>query len=504
MSKTTKKPTIDKQQDKSDVLSLLIVIKRLFDTSQEVLNTHTQTTLMLSVILEAQMLLKKLQVMKQRWTYHLPFKEACKVKFDQWSREMERMAASLSPTEDRDISTDTIDEYCPSKHFLLDLYETLPENCSAPNYVPTYSELDVNKFIAAQNRIRKKMADNWLSLYEPRFSDYVVQTVEPRIRTDLKLLSNHDTDIFNACHDTLEELSVALAELHTQCNREFEPEQFTRLAERVTCEVEYGGKKAKESARNDVHIWKNKTPRKWQEKTLRGEIETSIKIIREMKYGRMIEEYIGEEFDIKDHFADFGQYLHKVRSDISTDELNDLLEQLYRIRYFKEVKEKQDAAQQHTPTPSSPSSTSSTVLSNTEDKRSVFLRPKLPVFFTDKLFGHPEAIVIFYDTLHRLARHIERLPMSDADKTTSRISKQWRWNHVRVACEKLGLIAEGAPKQHFADFLHEVFPFLKVPTIIKGFQRNNTLLSNFDKIVDDIKCEFDDLMEVIETRSANN
>ena len=66
MSIPFKKQNTDKKQDKSDVLSLLMVIKRMFEMSQEVLNTHSQTALMLSVTLEAQMLLMKLQVMKER------------------------------------------------------------------------------------------------------------------------------------------------------------------------------------------------------------------------------------------------------------------------------------------------------------------------------------------------------------------------------------------------------------------------------------------------------
>ena len=141
MSIPSKQSSPDRKQDKSDVLSLLTVIKRLFETSQEVLNTHAQTALMLSITLEAQMLLMKLRVMKDRWQYHLPFKEACRVRFDDWSKRMERMAESLFPTEEEDGENEQVSEYCPSKHFLLDLYETLPENASSPEHVPYYKEL---------------------------------------------------------------------------------------------------------------------------------------------------------------------------------------------------------------------------------------------------------------------------------------------------------------------------------------------------------------------------
>lgn len=66
MSMTNKKLSSDKRQDRSDVLSLLNSIDGMCDACQYVLNTYTQTTLMLAITTEAKMLLMKLQVMKDR------------------------------------------------------------------------------------------------------------------------------------------------------------------------------------------------------------------------------------------------------------------------------------------------------------------------------------------------------------------------------------------------------------------------------------------------------
>lgn len=493
MPKTNKKGTIDKQQDRSDVQSLLMVIKRLFETSQEVINTHTQTTLMLSVTIEAQMLLMKLQVMKERWKYHPPFKEACHVRFDYWSKVIERMASSLSLSEESSATVNPVNEYCPSKHFLLDLYENLPEVCKAPGYTPSYLQTNVPRFVANQNRIRKLIANNWLTSYEQRFSDLVAGKVGDRLGTSLNPLSDNESNIFQVCHDTLAELSAVLSELNAQSKSEIQSEQFARLAERVSREIDYGGKKAEESARNDVHIWKNKTPRKQLEKTLRDEIETSVNIIREMKYGKLIIDYIGEECDIKDHKTEIGQYLYNVRCDISTDELNDLMEQLYRIRFFKEKREKQDATQHPAAPIPPPAVPAQPPLPVEKSLTSEFLRPELPIFFTEKVVGNAKKTEKFYDDLHRIACHIKKLPITKAEKRNSPYMIYWQWNHVRKACENLKFIVDDTPKQHFAEFLHSVFPFLKVSSILKSFQRHPETANGFDKIVKDIEYEFYDV-----------
>ena len=90
MTTSPKKPSLPQQQDKSDVLSLLLSIESMYDTCQNVLNTYSQTALVLSMAIEAQMLLMKLRVMKNRWNYHLPFKEACLVDFYDWSKKIEK------------------------------------------------------------------------------------------------------------------------------------------------------------------------------------------------------------------------------------------------------------------------------------------------------------------------------------------------------------------------------------------------------------------------------
>ena len=502
MSIPFKKQNSDKKQDKSDVLSLLMVIKRMFEMSQEVLNTHTQTALMLSVTLEAQMLLMKLQVMKERWQYHLPFKEACGVRFDKWSKWMENMAKSLSPTEEMDGNSEPVDEYCPSKHFLLDLYETLPENASAPDHAPYYKELSVSKFVLNQDRIRKQITKNWLSSYEQRFSDAVSVQVENRISAKLDLICKQDSDIFKACQDTLQELSAKLYELHELCNSEIQTDQFTRLAERVTSESDYEGLKAKQSARNDVHDWKNKTPKKRREKTLQEEIDASIKLVRDSTYGSLLEEYIGEEFDIKGHSAEFGQFLHNVRKNISVTELNDLMLLLYHIRYFKEEQERQKVitAEFFPAEPANPQS---------KKKEDVYKnrfaqpprRPILSRYFPKKLANNTRAFDKFYDILHHCGLYIGR-PLLDTEKKDPDKSRYegWKWKHLYQALINLGLLNQDTPKKSYGEYIESVFPSVKAENVIRSFGNRGVPKDErlSSRIIKDIEDEFDAVTTLIQ------
>jgi hypothetical protein len=140
----------------------------MFEVCQNVLNTYTQTTLMLSITTEAKMLQLKLQVMKERWSYHLPFKEACMVDFYDWSKKVEEMSRWMIGNDETGKPSESLPEYCPSKHFMLDFYTLLPENHPAAGALPYYSETNTVRLIAEQEKMRKQITKQWAS-YKSRF-----------------------------------------------------------------------------------------------------------------------------------------------------------------------------------------------------------------------------------------------------------------------------------------------------------------------------------------------
>lgn len=494
MTMTKRRQTSDKQQDKSDIMSMLSAIEHIYSLCQDVLNTHTQTAMMLSLAIESQMLLLKLRTMHERWQYHLPFKEACKVKFGEWSQKVERMASAFADIVSE--SDEPISEYCPSKHFLLDLYDLLPEIKESENHTPYYQETVMSRYIVNQERIRKQITERWATHYKQRFSDLVTSEIEHNHGIRLLSLCDDRETIRIACHDILIEVSKELSSLNELQEPDIQPEQFARLADRVFAESDYGGRQARDSARRDVKTWRNKTPGRKLEQSRKDEIETSMKIIEELKYGRLIVDYIGEELDIRGHSEGVGQFLHHVRKDITPDELKDLMEQLFRIQFFRENKEQQEKKD----TPKASDGTTPATQQILETKLFMYpQRPELPRFFKNKLSENTKAKRMFYDLLHQTERYMYgRLTNEEECNVNFRLYRNWRWNHLRMAFIKSKFIEDNTPKQHFAEFIHQVFPYITTPSIVRSIQRYGESSLNFYQIVKEIEKEFKEVREMIE------
>lgn len=490
---TKRRQTNDVQQDKSDIMSILSAIEQIYNLCQSVLNTHAQTALMLSLTIETQMLLLKLQAMHERWQYHLPFKEACEVNFGKWSTKVERMASAFADTASE--SDEPISEYCPSKHFLLDLYDLLPESKEAENNAPYYQETVMSRYIINQERIRKQITQHWEAYYKQRFSDHVASQIEHHHGIALHPLCDERTAIRIACYEILTEVSKELSMLNELQEPDIQPEQFARLADRVFAESDYGGRQARDSARHDVKTWRNKTPKHKLEKSRKEEIDTSMKIIEEMRHGQQIIDYIGEDLDIRGHSEGVGQFLHNVRKDISKEELKDLMEQLFRIQFFRENKEQQEKKD----TPKASDEATPVTQQGTEATQAVSpQRPKLPCFFKSQLSENSKATRLFYDILHQTERYMYGRLNEGENSFNFLLYKNWKWNHLRVAFAKSGFIDDNTPKQHFAEFIHQVFPYIKTPSIVRSIQRYGESSLNFYRIVKEIEKEFQEVRDMIE------
>lgn len=507
MSSIPKKPSFDKHQDKSDVLSILQTIETMYEVCQDVLNTYTQTTLMLSIANEARMLLEKLCVMKARWRSHLPFKEACTVDFYDWGKKVEEMSLSLVAPGEQSDKGEPISEYCPSKHFLLDYYETLPETTAVPDYVPYYQEVNVVKFLTRQEKIRKQIVRQWQE-YKARFSDVSARKVDERIGNVLLPLSEKSVTIRMFCCEVLQQLSAELYQLDEVISRVFQRDQFARLGERIVCEAEYGGSKAQKAARHYVDKLKNTTPEEeWEEKCT-GEIKASVEAINEMKHGRKVFNFLGRNYNIQWNHAGFGKFLNSCRHSISESELYDLMEQLYRILYFNEDNE-QEKVEQKSSEDAKTESITSAVPSLSKDAQAVYQlrlsahaeRPKLPIFFNEVLAGNPDTIALFYDIFHHCGFYIGRTLLPDEKKDPQKNCYDgWKWKHVREAFIRLGFIRGDSTKKGLAEFFAKVFPYLSADNVKRGFNSRGTYEdpSAFRRIAAEIEGEFAPVKKCIE------
>lgn len=502
---TVKKQSSVKPLDKSDVLSILESIESMYQSYMKVMNVYAQTTLLLSITIESFMLFLKLRVMRDRWTYHLPFKEASTVDFYDWSKKFEKMSQNLGGNAE---STDDVTPYCPSKHFMLDLYEILPDKAPSTPDDTYYLEQNVAKLISAQDRICKLITRQWTE-YNIKFSDMVIRQFKEEISGLLESVNDISGSIRATCQDVFRELSYELNKLYEMPSGVIPRESFERLAQRVISEPEYGGRKAQAAARREVDELRNTTPVDEWEKRRRDNINTSLDVISEMKYGRRVFDFMRRNFNLEKQYAEFGKYLYSVRRNIGTEELSFLMEQLFRILYLS----------QETVTPEPASSVEQTVTTqrepgvqpapNPKDAQAVYQRrldikpeyPRLPPYFNQAFQTHPQAVQQFYDIFHHCGFYIGRV-LLDNEKRNRNINYYagWKWKHVREAFINLKFILPDSPKNALADYLESVFPYLDANNVKRGFNSRGTYenATIFNSIVHNIEEEFQCVKKMLE------
>lgn len=485
--------------DKSDILSILESIESMFEVCQNVLNSYSQTAILLSLTTEAEMLLLKLRQMENRWNVHLPFKEACNVDFYAWSKEIEQMALAIGGTEVDGDSENSIDEYCPSKHYLLDLYECLDESPSQNGEPSYYSNPDVGNFISEQIRIRKQIVRKW-KVYRDMFCQLVPRELDKHISDVLKPLADRSVNIRMTCHTVLHELSTSLYNLYDTPRGNISHSQFARLAERVLNEEEYGGLKIKTTVEHEIKEAKNNTPDDQWDSIREEEIKASYDLIRDMKLGNKVFSFLGRDKTIFDNSSGFGRFLWSVRHNIDDKELYNLIELLSRIAYLSKDREQQteiieDATSAQSAQPESKNADAVYRKRSTAKPQ----KPRLPNFFNENLATNDAAVKSYYDILHHCGFYIGRTLLAH-EKRDPDIScyAGWKWKHLREAFIQLGFIKRDSSKKGFAEYLAEVFPYLEATNIQRGFNSRGgyTDLTATRRIINDMVSEFEDVLEL--------
>ena len=336
----------DKESDKSDVKSLLDTIDHLYMVSCNVLNNHTQTSLRMAIAVEAQMLQTKLHAMGRRWHLHLPFKEAGQVEFYDWAKRMSEMSQHIRSTNSDDARR-RFDIYCPSKHFLLDLYAMLPESREGEGAEkPYYAETDISVFVKRQEEMRQLVTEKWQD-YVKQVSDQTIEDLSAHEQVQI----DHPYDsgmVSSVCCKVLDALSDELYGLNGRLTSQIKSEEFMRLADRILLEEEYGGRWCMLKAKAYVNTWKNETPyddipseRDKKVKEIQDLTDKSIKEIDELQNVRIND-------DIDRQKARLGKFLFSVRKTITKEEVRELFELIFRIFYLRQVKE-EDADETETP-----------------------------------------------------------------------------------------------------------------------------------------------------------
>ena len=470
----------DRPGDSSDVKSLLETINQLYLVSCSVLNDHTQTSLRMSIAIEAQMLLSKLRVMNHRWRIHLPFKEASQVDFFKWSERMAEICREMAGTAEGETSRKQ-DRYCPSKHFLLDLYCVIDEQGSDKTR-RYYEDVDVKHFVEQQELMRTLVADDWQG-YVTKVSDKSVEDLASRSEADIEL-SYDGQFVQTICCKVLEDLSDELYSLNQRLTMPISRKEFARLAERIMIEKEYGGRYAFLKAKAIVNIWVNKTPYDRLESERDEKIKECIAEIEKTRFGGLFMQNVKIYKDFDSQHDSFGKCLFTVRDRITKDELSQLFELVFRIHHLHNAltQNEQDDTD----------GAENKFSESTADKPG---NPDLPVEFSQNFRGNDEAVAKFYELLRKVGPYINR-PKKSCDNSPGANYATWKWEHLKDALVKLKLLAGNVSKRTFSDFIHSVFPDRSKDSIYRALYRTDDTTSR--SIVADIVKYFRSVADIVE------
>lgn len=469
----------DKESDKSDVLSLLVTIDQLYKVSCNVLNNHTQTSLRIAIAIEAQMLQTKLQAMGRRWRLHLPFKEACQVDFYDWAKRIQEISLDMKSSE-HDNARRRFDIYCPSKHFLLDLYAMLPESQDEKAGKPYYVETDISVFVKVQDEMKALVADNWQE-YVRRVSDQTIEDICAREQVELDL--SYDADVVcSVCCKALDILSEELYGLNSRLTSQIRSDEFIRLADRILQENEYGGRWSMLKAKAYVNTWKNETPYDEIQSERDKKVKEMQEQIRNTKYGGTFLQNVHLNDDIDRQKSRLGKFLFSVRKTITKDEVLELFELIFRIYYLRQVTE-EDTDETGTP-----------VLPTADNPQ--MENPKLPEFFIQDFRGSGEAVALFFRLLREAGPYICRQHKAGQDENAKmkRFGK-WKWLHLKDALIKSRLMVSDVSQSDFSVFINSVFPDRSSKSVYRSLYRLDSTSS--PSIVADIVEYFRPVKEYI-------
>lgn len=481
---TTANTSFDKNVDSSDLLSMLNVIKQLYDVSRIVINSHSAAAVLVSLAVEVQTLLTKLRAMRKRWEVHLPFKEASTVDFVQWSKWAKQLASAISSSDCRTCLNPSSE--VPSSHSLLDLYHeaTLALAENADTAILT-DPLQLLQHHASMQTALTSQREKCLETISRMILGHFAESQEINLAGFCDL-----TAVRNACSDLLMQLAEELDLLHEQQVKIFSSKDYERLADRILYESEYEGQIARREARDAMHNWRNGVPEGKLDESRKEQIELTKEEIRRTKHGVKLEQYVNLDADLSSQRSAFGRFLFNRRRDITRAELRQLIHLVYCVYYY------QADALQEAETPAHLQ-----IATNTEEPETW---PPLPVEFQQQLRDCQVAVNCLYRTLKRVEPYINNSGASVPGSTPELCAKykDWSWCHIQAAFEKLEFLSKNSNKAAFATFINSLFPHRTVVSINRALYRNDNV--NSPNIVADVVKEFQPVLVLFKPQTTTN
>lgn len=483
---TTSNASRDKVHDSSDVLSLLQVVEQLYTASRSVINSYSSTAIFLSMAMELQTLLTKLQAMHRRWSVHLPFKEASSVDFKNWSSRAAQMAEEILRGDNR-FCLDTAKDI-PSCHCLVDLYDQAKQNTAGTAERESVIETDARQMLSRRSVTQKILNDKRTECVDA-ITAMVAKQLSDRHNIDLSSIGDLQS-ARTVCSSLLTELSDLLLQMHNQLVKLIDAHEYERLAERILFEEEYEGPRIRIEAREAVLNWRNGVPVKNLDADRTEQIQQTKEEIRKTRHGVKLELHVDLDADFQQQRSEFGRFLFNRRRDITREELRELILLVYKVYYFQQdaIQEVRQRAGISAPADGKMPEGDSPV------------NPPLPADFSQDLRENEAAVSLFYDILRKIEPYINSGKPEDSTPELLERYKDWTWHHLHAAFEKLGFLPQLANKSDLTRFFNSVFPNRSESSVNRTLYRNTNL--NSPQIVADVVKEFEPVKSLIKLKTT--
>ena len=336
-------------KEKSDMLTMLENLERMFDAVRYCVNLKARSTLQMSLAIEAETLSTKLKLMLRRWKVYLPFDENVDVDYISWGVKILNWSRIFNNNK-QDLSK-WYPYFEPSDDFWLDLYKIA--DCPTPfdeeksliiqlletHECRKYDPLNPCQYFRSLSFLLDKIEEDEHHVVETSSccvdklkALFVMGSMLPDIESDVQeiptkeqvdalfqfgTLGRREYDV--CCEVSLVRLSMLLGDMESFLNSSHSNELLERSCKLVLLRCPSDA-----YARMQVNKWKNSWPQSAITKKAQQKKEQLQDQLRGTRWGKELEEYLNLDAPLLTNNADFGRFLFKNRKEIDEQELKDI------------------------------------------------------------------------------------------------------------------------------------------------------------------------------------
>lgn len=305
--------TIDKkimafgEDCQTDLRKLLDNLAEMIACYQNMLTETAREAFLIPLCVEVSVVTLKLKALHRRWQQYLPFQEAIDVNFSEEAKTVTSWLPVLGV--EADDTECEYDRFVPDKGFLLDLMDLDVE--------PVKLDMDGDELNTVAESYFKNV-DKYLK--KKRLVDWETKTIE-RLSHDVKNLIAQTESACAAreiCVQAVESLADELNSIGEFFSSDLDERQFRTLAIRlIHRDCMEAVKDAHDKVRKNHNAWPKRIEKGC---ALAKKEEVKLTLLRDAR-GEELKEYIDLDYPALLEDACFGQYLFKMRHELTIGEM---------------------------------------------------------------------------------------------------------------------------------------------------------------------------------------